>query len=173
MKKAFFLSAAFVIAISCGGGKQYRESLGDKEIKQTVNVMVSSLYSYLKKDWKNPALLEIQRIENHTSEQLNTRLLATEIVTNLVKKRIRFVDKSYTKEALLEIEKGMTGIVDPESAVPAGMLKSPNFFLYGTITQSDKNIVVTLSLKEIATGMVNWQDHKSFSRSAGSGNISF
>lgn len=173
MKKiGLFLSLLFIFT-SCAGGKQYKESLGDNEIKQTVNTMVASLFGYLKNDWKQPALIELQRIENHTSEHINTKMLASELVTNLIKKRIQFVDKAYTKEAIKEIEKGMTGLVDPDSAVTAGMLKSPNLYLYGTITQNDKSIVVTLSLKEIKTGLVKWQEHKNFKRSSGSDNISF
>lgn len=171
------------------GGTQYRDPASDRgsrewgprEIRTTVDSAVSSLHKYLKNDWKAPALIEVQRIRNDTAEHIDTNILSNEIVTNLMQKRIQFIDRQYTQEALKEIEMGMTGMIDPESAIPAGQLKSPNFYLYGVISENvryDRGrriqyLVVTLTLREIATGIIRWQDQQEFLKSTKTDRISF
>lgn len=182
------LSMAMFLA-SCGGGTQYKDASKDKgsrewgprEIKTTVGTMVNSMAGYLKNEWKQSALLQVQKIRNKTTEHIDTQMFADELTTNLMKRRIMFVDPSYTKEALQEIEKGMTGVVDPDSAIPVGQLKSPNFYLFGEINDNVRNVggkrlqylVVTLKLKNIATGMLVWQEQQEFLKSSKTDKISF
>jgi PBP1b-binding outer membrane lipoprotein LpoB len=157
------------------------KSWGPKEIKITVNRMVSSLYSFLKKDWKKPALIEVKRIRNRTGEHIETRLLADEIVTHLLKKRIRFIDRRHSKAALKEMEKGMTGLIDPDSAIPVGHLKSPNFYLSGDIVENRRTVnnttvqylVVTLRLTSLSTSMLEWSERVEFFKSSEADRISF
>lgn len=186
---AFFSLSMAIFLVSCGGGTQYKDASkdkgsrewGPKEIKTTVGKMVNSMYTYLKNDWKQSAMIQVQKIRNKTTEHIDTQMLADELTTNLMKKRIMFVDPSYTKEALQEIEKGMTGIIDPESAIPVGQLKSPNFYLFGEINDNVRNVggkrlqylVVTLKLKNIATGMLVWQEQQEFLKSSKTDKISF
>ncbi|HQO39607.1 MAG TPA: penicillin-binding protein activator LpoB, partial [Spirochaetota bacterium] len=115
MKK--FLSIAFlVLVIGCGGKTQYEDvnkaegsmEWGPKEIKTTVNKMVSSLYTFLKDDWKKPAFIQVQKFRNMTSEHIDTELVVGEIRTRLIKQRIKFIDDSLDQEALAEIAKGQT-----------------------------------------------------------------
>jgi len=178
----------FMLFIACGG-TQYRDvnedegsrQWGPKEIKTTVNKMVASLYAFLKEEWKKEALIEVKRIRNRTSEHIDTKMLANEIVNNLLKKRIQFVDQSLSKEALEEIEKGMTGLVDPEFAVPVGKLQSPNIYLYGEISDNVRYVggerlqylVVTLKLNSLSTGRILWQEQKDFLKASDSDPISF
>ncbi len=183
MKK---LSSIFVIALfiltSCGGGTQYRDvkkeqgsrEWGPKEINETVEVMVSSMYTYLRTDAKNDGieavLIQVKKIKNKTSEHIDTQMLSQAIVNNLMKKRIRFVDETFSEDAIKEMEKGMTGMVDPEYAVPVGSLRSPNTYLFGDISSNVRTVggkthqylVVTLQLKQISTNMVLWTDQKEF-----------
>ncbi len=178
MKKASYLLIALsLILANCGGGVQYKDPAkdsgsrewGPKEIKDTVSKMVTSLYTYLKEE-KKAAFIQVKKIRNRTSEHIDTKMLSNELVNNLMKKRIRFIDPSFTKEALEEIEKGMTGMIDPDSAIPAGELKSPNLFLYGDISSNTRTVggktlqylVVTLKLKELRTGIQVWQEQKEF-----------
>src|SRR3990172_12598840 len=114
-------------------------------MKSTALIIVFSLllvgcsgtqYRDLKSDWSQPALIKIQRIKNDTAEHIDTKMLADEIATSLIQMRIQFVDDAYSKEAIQEMERGMTGLVDPDSAIPAGNLKSPNFFLFGSINEN-------------------------------------
>ena len=191
MKKAsLFLSITLALVLAgCGGGTQYRDAnkdtgsmeWGPREIKTTVNKMVGSLYGYLKNDWNKAAILQIKKIRNRTSEHIDTGMLSNEIVTNLIQKRIQFIDDTYTKDAIDEMGKGMTGLIDPDSAIPVGELKSPNFYLFGEISDNVRYVgkkrvqylVVTLKLTSLRTGMLMWQDQKEFLKATKTNKISF
>src|SRR4030042_1932907 len=176
MKKvSLLIFAVSIIATGCAG-TQYRDASKDKgsmdwgprEIKTTVNKMVASLYDYLKNGWGQAALIKTQRIKNDTAEHIDTRMLADEIVTQLIQMRIEFIDDSYTKEAIDEMAKGMTGLIDPDSAIPTGNLKSPNFFLFGNISENTRyadgdkvqHLFVHMKMKELKTGLIRWQDRQ-------------
>lgn len=189
MKRASSLIIAISILLIGCSSTQYRDASKDKgsmewgprEIKTTVNKMVDSLYTYLKNDWNKPALIKVQRIRNDTADHIDTKMLADEIVTNLIQKRIQFIEESYTKESIEEIEKGMTGLIDPDSAIPAGNLKSPNFFFYGTINENVRYVggkkvqylTVTLTIKELKTGLTKWQDRQEFLKATTTDRIDF
>jgi len=189
MKGRILAIGVSLMFIGCGGGTQYRDASkdtgsmewGPREIKTTVIKMVGSLHKYLKSDWNQPTLIKVQRIKNDTAEHIDTKMLADEIVTNLIQMRIQFVDDSYSKEALTEMEKGMTGLVDPDSAVPVGNLKSPNLYLYGTISENVRYVggkkvqylVVTLAMKELKTQLLKWMDRQEFLKATTTDRISF
>ncbi len=167
-----------IIITACGGGTQYRDpakdkgsmEFGPKEIKMTVNKMVGSMYDFLKNEWKKAAFLQVQKFRNKTSEHIDTQMITNEIATNLIKKRIHFVDDTLNEEALKEMEKGMTGLIDPESAIPAGQAKSPNMYLTGDIIDNVRTVggkrfqylVITLKLYNTATRVVEWQEQQEF-----------
>lgn len=154
---------------------------GPKEVKTTVSKMVGSMYDFLKNEWQGSAYIEIRKFKNNTSEHIDTKMISEEITTNLIKKRIKFIDQSLSAEALAEIEKGMTGLVDEESAIPVGMLKSPNLFLTGDINDNVRIvggkqvqfIVVTMKLINVKTMTVEWQDQQEFLKSTNTSNITF
>jgi len=190
MKKlSYILIALTLIVASCGGGTQYRDpskaggsaEWGPKEVRKVVKKMVGSIYTYLKKEWKQPAIIQVKKIRNRTSEHIDTKMISEELVTSLIKKRINFVDDAFSKDQLAEMEKGMTGLVDPDSAVPVGELRSPNFYLYGEISDNVRNVdgkriqylVVTVKLKSLATGMTTWQEQKKFLKASKTDRISF
>ena len=189
MKKLLVLSiclAAF--SLSCGG-TEYRDASKDKgsmewgprEIKTTVNKMVDDLYDYLKNEWKNPALLQVQKIRNRTSEHIDTKMLSNEIVTNLIQKRIKFIDAEMNQKAIQEMEKGMTGLIDPEYAIPMGQMKSPNLYLFGEISDNVRNVgkkryqylVVTMKLTNLRTSELMWQQQQEFLKATTTNAISF
>ncbi len=136
---------------------------------------------YLKEEYKRPSYLELKRVQNRTSEHIDVRILTNELQTNLIKKRIRFIDRSMTEDALKEMEMGMTGMIDPDSAVPVGNLKSPNFYLAGDISDNVRRVgsnniqylVVTLKLVELSTGITVWQDQKEFLKTSSANRITF
>ena len=190
MRKISVLSIILVVfSLSCGGGTQYRDpsqdqgsmEWGPREIKTTVNTMVNDLYDYLKNDWKNAAILQVQKIRNRTTEHIDTAMLSNEIVTNLIQKRIMFIDDTYTKEALEEIERGMTGLIDPSFAIPMGEMKSPNFYLFGEISDNVRNdgkkrlqyLVVTMSLTNIRTRQLMWRQQQEFLKATTTNKVSF
>ena len=190
MKKISVLSVILaVFFLSCGGGTEYRDASKDKgsmewgprEIKTTVNKMVGDLYNYLKNEWKNPAILQVQKIRNRTTEHIDTAMLSNEIVTNLIQKRIKFIDDTHTKEALEEIERGMTGLIDPLSAIPMGEMKSPNFYLFGEISDNVRNegkkrlqyLVVTMKLTSLRTRELVWTQQQEFLKATTTNKVSF
>ena len=188
-RTAYLLIAVTIVATGCGGGTQYRDASKDKgsmewgprEVKTTVVKMVGSLYSYLKNDWKKPAIIQVRKIRNRTSEHIDTKMLSNELVTNLIQKRIMFVDATHTTDAIKEMAKGMSGLIDPESAIPTGGLVSPNFYLFGEISDNVRYVggkrvqylVVTLKLTSLRTGMLLWQNQKEFLKATKTDRISF
>jgi len=187
---AVFLFVA-LFALSCGGGVQYRDAskdegsreFGPREIKTTVAKMVGSIYDYLKGDAKysKGAYIMIEKFRNKTSEHIDTKMISDEIATNLIKKRIKFLDKSMDADTMAEIEKGMTGMIDPESAIPAGNMKSPNLWLTGDIRDNVRRVgsrniqylVLTLKLLEAATRVTIWQDQQEFLKVSAATRVSF
>jgi len=192
MKKAALFAAVIVLAaglVSCGGGTQYKDAskdegsreFGPKEIKMTVNTMTGSMHTFLKEEWKQPSYIQIKKFLNKTSEHIDTAMISNEIQTNLIKKRIKFIDDTLTADAIAEMEKGMTGMMDPDSAIPMGQLKSPNLYLTGDIRDNVRTVkgrevqylVVTLKLYNLKTQVVEWQDQQEFLKSTKKDKVSF
>ncbi len=184
MKKAIIAVSTFflVFMVSCSPEVRYETGItqdhgarewGPLEIKLTVEKMVDSIYEYLKNDWRGPVYLQVKKFRNRTAEHIDTRLITDEISTQLMRRRITFIDDSLTEEAIAEMEKGMTGMYDQETAVPTGQLKSPNLYLTGDIRESVSQkgnrelqyLVVTMKLFEISTGEIKWQDQAHFLKS--------
>jgi len=177
MKLKIILIIIVGFAMQCASGTQYRKvssdegsgEWGPKEVQETVNTMVGALEVYLKQNEK-AVFIQLNAIKNRTSEHIDTKMLADKIATSLVQRKIRFIDVSQRDAALKEIETGQTGIIDSDSAVAAGQLKSPNFFITGDITDNQRHVdgkriqylVVTLKLVAVATTEVKWQNQKEF-----------
>jgi len=179
-----------ILLIGCGGGSTtYKDpskdkgsmEWGPKEIKTTVDKMVNSLYSFLKDEYKKPAFIQVKRFQNRTSEHIDTSLISNEIQTKLIQKRIRFIDDSLEADALREMERGMTGMIDPDYAIPVGELRSPNLYLTGDIRENKRYVSgreiqylqVTLRLNNLRTNVVEWQDQQEFLKSTKSNKVSF
>lgn len=190
MKKVLTLVALLSIAlVGCGSDTKYLKAsedqgsreFGPKEIKMTVNTMVGSMYGFLKDEWKMPSFIQVKKFLNKTSEHIDTAMISNEIQTNLIKKRIKFIDDTLTADAIAEMEKGMTGMIDPDSAIPMGQLKSPNLYLSGDIRDNVRTVggreiqylVVTLKLYNLKTGVVEWQDQQEFLKSSKKNKVSF
>ena len=187
--KKFLSIGLLILVVSCGGGVQYEDpnkaagsrEWGPKEIKATADVVVKSLYAFLKDDWKKPAFIQVKKFRNKTSDHIETDLLISEIRSRLIKQRITFIDDSLDAEALEEIEKGQTGLIDPDSAIPTGEMKSPNLYLSGSITDSvDESggkrrqyLKVSFTLNEIKTRIQVWEENKDFYKISKSDQIGF
>lgn len=142
---------------------------GAKEINETVEKMVASLYAELK-NMNQDTLIAVNKIRNRTTEHIDTTMIANEISTRLIKRGIPFIDKSQRSESIKEMEFGQSGLADTEGAISPGKLKSPNFELTGDITDNvsyegdnkKQFIIVTLKLIEVATTRVIWQERQEF-----------
>ncbi|TAL37904.1 MAG: hypothetical protein EPN93_05385 [Spirochaetes bacterium] len=189
MKKLAICSIALaVMLVSCGGGTQYRKASedkgsgqwGPKEVKATVSKMVGSMVKFVKDEWQQPAFIQVKSFKNKTSEHIDTAMITNEITTNLIKKRIKFVDDNLTKDAIEQMEKNMTGMFE-DSGVTPGQLKSPNLYLTGDIRDNVRNVdgkrlqylVVTMQLYNLATQVIEWQDQKEFLKATSKDKISF
>jgi PBP1b-binding outer membrane lipoprotein LpoB len=188
MKKIVSITL-LALLIGCGGGTTYKDpskaegslEWGPKEIKITVDKMVGSLYSFLKEEYKKPAFIQVKRIKNSTAEHIDTGLMSNEIQTRLIKNRIKFIDDSLEADALREMERGMTGLIDPDAAIPMGELKSPNLYLAGEIRENVRYVSgktvqylqVTLRLHSLRTNVVEWQEQQEFLKSTKSNKVSF
>lgn len=142
---------------------------GPAEVTSTVDLMVQSIQLYFQKTKEKP-YIELSKIQNRSSEHIETGMLANDITTNLLKKKIIFVDRRERADAIKEIEIGQRGIIKSDSQIQAGELLSPNFKLSGEITDNVRYvdgekiqyIVVTLRLLKISTGSIEWQEEKKF-----------
>lgn len=177
LKKILYFSVILILLFINCSRTQYKDpsedkgsrEWGAKEIKMTVNKLVHSLYEHLKV-YKIDAYIQVKKIRNRTAEHIDTKLLADEVVSNLIKKRIKFIDRTYTDDAIEEMKRGMTGLIDPERAISAGKLVSPNFYLHGEISESKNHpkgkmkqyLVVTLKLTNLETNILEWQDKQEF-----------
>lgn len=175
MKKLSFTLLAFLI--SACSSTQYVDShkdrgsrqWGAREINETVDTMVASLYSKLK-NMNQDILIAVNKIRNRTSEHIDTQMLGEEISTKLIKRGIPFIDKTQRSESVKEIEFGQTGLADSDSAISAGKLKSPNYELTGDVTDNvsyegnnrKQFIIVTLRLVEVSTTTIVWQERREF-----------
>lgn len=148
---------------SSDGGREW----GALEVELIAQKMIESLYQFLREDYQRAAYLEVKKFRNRTSEHIDTSLLTDEISTELIKRRIKFIDSSLTKDSIEEIENGMTGLYDSATAIPTGKLKQPNLYLTGDIREAVTTkdgrelqyLVVTMKLYNIATREIMWQDH--------------
>lgn len=142
---------------------------GPAEISSTVEVMVSSVQAYFQRTKEKP-YVELVRIQNRSSEHIDTGMLGNEIATNLIKKKIVFIDRRERADAIKEIEIGQKGLISASSQIQAGELVSPNFKLSGEISDNVRYdgsekiqyIVVTLRLLKLSTGTIEWQEEKKF-----------
>jgi len=142
---------------------------GPAEMNATAEYMVGALQEYFERSKEKP-YIELAKIQNRSSEHIETGMLTNSIVTNLVQRKIVFVDRRERADAIKEIELGQKGIVKSDSQLPVGELLSPNFKLSGEITDNlryvdgDKvqYLVVTLRLLKLSTGSIEWQEEKKF-----------
>jgi uncharacterized protein (TIGR02722 family) len=189
MKKLLAFGALALMLAGCGGKTEYLDpnkdqgsrEFGPREVKTTVNKMVVSMYDFLKNDWKKPAFLQVKKFLNKTSEHIDTGMISNEIQTNLLRKKIKFIDDTLTEDAIKEMEKGQSGMIDPDNTIPVGFLKSPNMYLSGDIRDNVRTVggkqiqylVVTLRLVELKTGETHWQDQQEFLKSSSKNKVSF
>lgn len=142
---------------------------GPKEVKDTVAEMTSSLSGYYFQNLEGD-YLDWQKFENNTSEHIDTRLLGNEISTNLIQKKIPFVDTSMRARSLDEMSFASSGLTSEKTKPAMGKLISPSHRLTGELNDlvnydsGDKiqYIVVTLRLVNLETNAVVWQDEKKF-----------
>ncbi|MCB1143979.1 MAG: hypothetical protein H7A24_09770 [Leptospiraceae bacterium] len=142
---------------------------GPREIQETVQTMVVSMESFFKSKNKKP-YLEIGKIKNKTSEHIEVSMITDELMLDLSKKNIVFIDRSQREDSLKELALSQKGVIDERSGIEAGKLLSPNFKLIGEINDNVRYddgeklqyLIVNLKLIGFETGAVEWQESKKF-----------
>lgn len=176
MKFYLFLSFSILSFYYCAS-VEYRDpneaegtkQWGVKEVRETVQNMSGSLSDFYKKD-SVKGYLELQKFKNNTSEHIDTKILANEIVTNLTSYKIPFVDISERKASLDEISLNRAGITSSNNKLDFGKLKSPSYRLSGELNdlvnyergKKIQYILITLRLISVESNEIVWQADKKF-----------
>lgn len=142
---------------------------GPKEINETVSAMVNSLEKYFQETKAKP-YIEISKIQNKTTEHIDTTMVTNKIATQLTKKKIVFVDRTQREDAIAEMKMGMRGMVNENTVIKPGEFLSPNYKLSGEIIDNVRYdggkkmqyITITLRLVKLETGGIDWQEEKEF-----------
>lgn len=185
MRYLVSLAMAFLVTLSvtsCSPEVRYEKGVdendggvewGALEVKLTVQKMVASLDDYLKSIGKDKVYIQVKKFRNRTAEHIDTSLVTDEISTELIQRKIRFVDESLADESIEEMNKAESEYYDQSTVAGKGNLKAPNLYLTGDIREAvtSKNgrelqfLVVTLKLYRIETGEIVWQEHARFLKS--------
>ncbi|MCZ8343281.1 MAG: penicillin-binding protein activator LpoB [Leptospira sp.] len=147
------------------GTKQW----GPLEIRETVKLMSASLGDYYQLELKQ-GYFEWKSIQNSTSEHIDTKILSNEILTQLTKKKVPFVDTGEREDSVKEIGFGKTGMVSPETRLAIGKFKSPSHRIKGEINEvvnfergkKIQYITVTLFLISLETNQIVWSEQSNF-----------
>lgn len=142
---------------------------GPKEINETVELMVNSLEKYFQESKAKP-YIEISKVQNKTTEHIDTKMITNKIATQLTKKKIVFVDRSQREDSIAEMKMGMRGMIKEEIAIKPGEFVSPNYKLSGEIIDNVRYeegkkmqyITITLRLLKLETGTIDCQEEKEF-----------
>ncbi|TGL45960.1 penicillin-binding protein activator LpoB [Leptospira perdikensis] len=168
-----FLSYVFVSCSSVSYQKidkaKATKQWGVLEVKETARSMSHSLSTYYKTDLKT-GYLEWKAIQNSTSEHIDTKLISNEILNQLTKEKVPFVDTSIREEASAEMAFGKTGMVSSESRLAVGKFKSPSHKIKGEINEvvnyesgsRIQYITVTLFLVSLETNQIVWSEQTNF-----------
>ncbi len=160
--------------------EEYFSEWSPIEIEKTTFFITESLSKYLKDNSTKP-FLEFLKIDNKSSEHIDTYLIENELRTKFIRNKIILIDKSKRKETLKEIELEMKGIVDEKSKLRAGYLLSPSFQLKGDINDlvTYKNgvkkqlLVINFTLLNLETNSIDWQASKKFKKELNTSIIGF
>ncbi|MCW7471893.1 penicillin-binding protein activator LpoB [Leptospira levettii] len=177
MHQKFLIFFVSFILVSCSTGASYQKPENAKatkqwgvvEVKETVKSMSHSLSVYYKTEMKT-GFLEWRKLQNSTSEHIDTKLITNEILNQLTKDKIPFVDTSVREDATKEMAFGKTGMVSSDSRLAVGKFKSPSHQIKGEINEvvnfesgtKIQYITVTLFLVSLETNQIVWSEQTNF-----------
>lgn len=169
-------------AASCADQVRY----GDASTVETVNAdfgstdlqmmsakMVDSLLTFPPvvqiTQYRRPIVF-VDSIRNKTNEHIDTESLTDTISTRLLRSgRFQFVDRTRVDAIQTELDyQHRSGMVDPTRTVALGRQVGAEFMLAGNLSSIDKRagstrdvyMKLTLSLINLRTGLLEWQDEK-------------
>lgn len=177
MRQIPFLIFFVSLFVSCSTSTHYQKPENAKptkqwgviEVKETAKNMSHSLSVYYKTELKN-GYFEWKAIENSTSEHIDTKLISNEILNQLTKEKVPFVDTTIRGEATKELAFGKTGMVSSDSRLAVGKFKSPSHQIKGEINEvvnyesgnKIQYITVILFLVSLETNQIVWSEQTNF-----------
>lgn len=177
MFKRFFLLSFSIVFVSCSSTASYSKvenakptkQWGVVEVKETARSMSHSLSVYYKTELKG-GYFEWRPLQNSTSEHIDTKLITNEILNQLTKDKVPFVDTSIREDATKEMAFGRTGMVSSDSRLAVGKFKSPSHQITGEINEvvnfesgnKIQYISVTLFLVSLETNQIVWSEQTNF-----------
>ena len=118
---------------------------------------------------KTPPIVMVTRLQNKTSEHIETQSVTDMITVELMKTgKTQFVDAAAREDIAKEYEYQDSGMVSKETKKGKGKQVGADFILNGRIDSivqevgKDKTIYykVTLNMTNLSTGLIVWTDHK-------------
>lgn len=175
--------AAFLASAGCStptvrygdptSAKPITTDFGSNDLQQTVNTMVNSMLTFppiVEATRTRRPILEVARVNNKTMQHIDTQSITDSIRTRLLRSgKFRFTDRSTDKQTIDEIKDQQdSGLADQNSAVQFGQQLSAEYLLVSNLSeikQKDEDVVdvyykVTMSLKNLRTGILEWSDEQ-------------
>lgn len=118
---------------------------------------------------KTPPIVIVTRLQNKTSEHIETQSITDMITVELMKSgKTQFVDAAAREDIAKEYEYQDSGMVSKETKKGKGKQVGADFILNGRIDSivqevgKDKTIYykVTLNMTNLSTSLIVWTDHK-------------
>jgi len=144
-------------------------TFSDTDMKMMAEKMVYSMSNVTLKGTDGKPKIAFLRIENQTSQHVNTEAIADKIMVALLKlNNINIVDRKVLKSMAKEKALVSSQRIDVGDAVQLGQLVGADYFLTGNIMSIEKSsgtktlayYKLTLRLVDVKTSFIVWADEK-------------
>lgn len=184
MRRLGLLFLASALMVGCGPRAfikgQYdqdveRENLltdkwSETDMQQAVKELMSSAIAHpVISQAKKPPLLMVTRLQNKTSEHIDTQSITDMMTVELMKTgKVAFVDKAARDDIAEEYEYQDSGMVSRESQKTKGGQLGADLIMNGRLDSivqeagKDKTVYykITLNMTNLKTGVIVWTDQK-------------
>lgn len=186
MKKLFVLVAtAGAVALSACGPREFVKGDYDKNVESTnlltdkwsesdmqnavKDLVTSAVQHPAISNAKRPPIVMVTRLQNKTSEHIDTQSITDMMTVNLMKSgKVTFVDKAAREDIAEEYDYQDSGMVNRETKKGKGGQVGADFIMNGRIDSivqeagRDKTVYykLTMNLTNLKTGLIVWTDHK-------------
>jgi len=125
------------VYLSPGETTQMGSDFSDTDLRTLAQKMYNSLQGKLGQlglSDDDPPVVALLRVDNMTSEHINTDMIADKLQIELLRAgSLRFVDRSKIEAMAREFDLGGSGLIDPETAKKAGKVLGADYLLYGQL----------------------------------------
>jgi len=144
----------------------WSESDMQKVVEKLVNKMLQSRHI---KNAKRPPIVMVTRLQNKTSEHIDTQSIMDMVRVELTNQGgVEFVDKAAREDVAEEYEYQNSGMVSKETAKGAGGQIGADFIINGRLDSITKTInnektvyyKVTLNMTNLKTNIIAWTGHE-------------